>query len=249
MCADRWRTRAKRSALPSDDAVGRGSEAVSIGLQRQETRRLAFTAAQPDFCQAPQLRRATESAMPADTAHWLELTEFAHCEPNALAFRALVALLDTRPRPSPTPTSCCHVARCRSTCPMVLVQGPDSGRRAADRQLIPRCRTKRCSADSQFGGTFGPCNLMKSGCLGQRVVRRPAPVPDCLLEVDIIAIGLENEFDVAADRLARGGLDLAARLRELLLQARRRPRPWPASAHRPPLGGGVLLSWKLVPAI
>ena len=29
--------------------------------------------------------------------HWLELTEFAHCEPNALAFRALVALLDTWP--------------------------------------------------------------------------------------------------------------------------------------------------------
>ena len=33
--------------------------------------------------------------MPPDTAHWLELTEFAHCEPSALAFRALVALLDT----------------------------------------------------------------------------------------------------------------------------------------------------------
>jgi hypothetical protein len=38
--------------------------------------------------------------MPADTAHWLELTEFAHCEPSALAFRALVALLGTWPRPA-----------------------------------------------------------------------------------------------------------------------------------------------------
>jgi hypothetical protein len=35
--------------------------------------------------------------MAADTAPWLELTEFAHCEPSALAFRALVALLDTWP--------------------------------------------------------------------------------------------------------------------------------------------------------
>jgi Ran GTPase-activating protein (RanGAP) involved in mRNA processing and transport len=33
--------------------------------------------------------------MPADTAHWLELKEFDQCEPSALAFRALVALLDT----------------------------------------------------------------------------------------------------------------------------------------------------------
>jgi Leucine-rich repeat (LRR) protein len=33
--------------------------------------------------------------MPADTEHWIELTEFDHCEPSALAFRALVALLDT----------------------------------------------------------------------------------------------------------------------------------------------------------
>src|SRR5215472_11957744 len=35
--------------------------------------------------------------MAADTAHWLELTEFARCEPSALAFRALAALLDTWP--------------------------------------------------------------------------------------------------------------------------------------------------------
>ena len=35
--------------------------------------------------------------MSADTAHWIELTEFAHYEPSALAFRALVALLDTWP--------------------------------------------------------------------------------------------------------------------------------------------------------
>jgi hypothetical protein len=35
--------------------------------------------------------------MPAHTDHWLELTEFVHCEPSALAFRALVALLDTWP--------------------------------------------------------------------------------------------------------------------------------------------------------
>ena len=35
--------------------------------------------------------------MPADNAHWLELKEFAHCEPSALAFRALAALLDTWP--------------------------------------------------------------------------------------------------------------------------------------------------------
>src|SRR5215831_6501767 len=35
--------------------------------------------------------------MAADTAHLLELTEFAHCEPSALAFRALAALLDTWP--------------------------------------------------------------------------------------------------------------------------------------------------------
>jgi hypothetical protein len=35
--------------------------------------------------------------MPPDTAPWRELTEFAECEPSALAFRALVALLDTWP--------------------------------------------------------------------------------------------------------------------------------------------------------
>ena len=35
--------------------------------------------------------------MAADTAHWFELTEFAHCEPSVLAFRALAALLDTWP--------------------------------------------------------------------------------------------------------------------------------------------------------
>jgi Ran GTPase-activating protein (RanGAP) involved in mRNA processing and transport len=35
--------------------------------------------------------------MPADTPHWLELTEFAQCDPSAMAFRALVALLDTWP--------------------------------------------------------------------------------------------------------------------------------------------------------
>jgi hypothetical protein len=35
--------------------------------------------------------------MPPDTAPWRELKEFARCEPSALAFRALVALLDTWP--------------------------------------------------------------------------------------------------------------------------------------------------------
>ncbi len=35
--------------------------------------------------------------MPPDTAPWRELKEFAPCEPSALAFRALVALLDTWP--------------------------------------------------------------------------------------------------------------------------------------------------------
>jgi Ran GTPase-activating protein (RanGAP) involved in mRNA processing and transport len=35
--------------------------------------------------------------MPADTEYWIELTEFDHCEPSALAFRAIVALLDTWP--------------------------------------------------------------------------------------------------------------------------------------------------------
>jgi hypothetical protein len=35
--------------------------------------------------------------MPPDTASWRELKEFAQCEPSALAFRALVALLDTWP--------------------------------------------------------------------------------------------------------------------------------------------------------
>jgi hypothetical protein len=35
--------------------------------------------------------------MPAANAHWLELKEFARCEPSALAFRALAALLDTWP--------------------------------------------------------------------------------------------------------------------------------------------------------
>jgi hypothetical protein len=39
----------------------------------------------------------------------------------------------------------------------------------------------------------------------------PVPVLDRLLDVDVIIVGLENEFDVAADRLARSGLDLAAR--------------------------------------
>jgi Ran GTPase-activating protein (RanGAP) involved in mRNA processing and transport len=38
-----------------------------------------------------------ETIVPADTAHWRELTEFAHCKPSALAFRALVVLLDTWP--------------------------------------------------------------------------------------------------------------------------------------------------------
>src|SRR5262245_23120644 len=46
----------------------------------------------------------------------------------------------------------------------------------------------------------------------------PVPVPDRLFDLDVIAVGLENKFDVAADRLARGGLDLAARVPELLLQ-------------------------------
>ena len=35
--------------------------------------------------------------MPTDSAHWLELAEFARCEPSALVFRALAALLDTWP--------------------------------------------------------------------------------------------------------------------------------------------------------
>jgi hypothetical protein len=35
--------------------------------------------------------------MSADTDHWIELAEFEHCEPSALAFRAIVALLDTWP--------------------------------------------------------------------------------------------------------------------------------------------------------
>src|SRR6516162_3131781 len=38
-----------------------------------------------------------EGIMPPDTAHWLELTECTQCKPSALAFRALVALLDTWP--------------------------------------------------------------------------------------------------------------------------------------------------------
>ena len=35
--------------------------------------------------------------MPADNQHWTELTEFDRCKPSALAFRAVVALLDTWP--------------------------------------------------------------------------------------------------------------------------------------------------------
>src|SRR5688500_17667902 len=35
--------------------------------------------------------------MPATEQHWIELREFEQCEPSALAFRALVALLDTWP--------------------------------------------------------------------------------------------------------------------------------------------------------
>src|SRR5436309_2798894 len=35
--------------------------------------------------------------MSAVTDHWTELKEFAHCQPSALAFRAMVALLDTWP--------------------------------------------------------------------------------------------------------------------------------------------------------
>jgi hypothetical protein len=35
--------------------------------------------------------------MPPDTTLWRELTEFAHCESSVLAFRAMVALLDTWP--------------------------------------------------------------------------------------------------------------------------------------------------------
>ena len=33
--------------------------------------------------------------MPADAQHWNELAEFEQCEPSPLAFRAMVALLDT----------------------------------------------------------------------------------------------------------------------------------------------------------
>src|SRR5689334_4755250 len=33
--------------------------------------------------------------MPAKSKHWTELKEFEGCEPSALAFRAMVALLDT----------------------------------------------------------------------------------------------------------------------------------------------------------
>src|SRR5262249_16472588 len=49
-------------------------------------------------------------------------------------------------------------------------------------------------------------------------VALPVPVPDRLLDVDVVAISLENEFHVAADGVARRGLDLAARRQELLLQ-------------------------------
>ena len=35
--------------------------------------------------------------VPTDTEHWHELAEFDRCEPGALAFRALLALLDTWP--------------------------------------------------------------------------------------------------------------------------------------------------------
>ncbi len=35
--------------------------------------------------------------MSADAVHWHELAEFSQCEPSALAFRALVALVDTWP--------------------------------------------------------------------------------------------------------------------------------------------------------
>jgi hypothetical protein len=33
--------------------------------------------------------------MPVDNEQWTELTEFDHCAPSPLAFRAMVALLDT----------------------------------------------------------------------------------------------------------------------------------------------------------
>jgi len=50
-------------------------------------------------CRSPRAVDAScgGSDMPAETAHWSELREFAECEPSALAFRALVALLDTWP--------------------------------------------------------------------------------------------------------------------------------------------------------
>lgn len=35
--------------------------------------------------------------MPTNSAHWNELTEFQHCQPSPLAFRALASLLDTWP--------------------------------------------------------------------------------------------------------------------------------------------------------
>src|SRR5262245_14893847 len=74
-------------------------------MPRREMPRLTLHGSTAEAYKAPHLRRAMESIMPTDTAHWHELAEFAHCEPSALAFRALAALLDTWPgddRPAAT---------------------------------------------------------------------------------------------------------------------------------------------------
>src|SRR5215467_9311137 len=74
--------------------------------------------------------------MAADTAHWLELAEFAHCEPSALAFRALVALLDTWPADDQA-AAIAHAEKLLSTWPDDVRLAPWSWCKAASAGAVP----------------------------------------------------------------------------------------------------------------
>jgi hypothetical protein len=70
------------------------------------------------------------------TAHWLELREFAHCEPSALAFRALVALLDTWPGDDQA-AAIEYADKVLSTWPDAVRLAPWSWCKAASKGAVP----------------------------------------------------------------------------------------------------------------
>jgi hypothetical protein len=102
---------------------------------------------------APQKRHAMESAMPADSAHWLELTEFAHCEPNALAFRALVALLDTWPADDQA-AAIAYADKLLSKWPDAVRLAPLSWCKAVSTGAVPPTRPLVRALQLQTNGTY-----------------------------------------------------------------------------------------------